>query len=85
MKTYYTSEIAAELGFTSTTLFDIVFNVELVKRGIKFETKDGLASTSDYDFMDYVEFERIPLEDGSIIYVRKWNQEGRKFLLDLLG
>ena len=85
MKTYYTSEIAAELGFTSTTLFDIVFNVELVKRGIKFETKDGLELTGDYDFMNYIEFERIPLEDGSIIYIRKWTQEGRKFLLDLLG
>ena len=84
MKTYYTSEIAAELGFSSTTLFEIVFNIELVKRGIQCETKDGLALTGDYDFMDYVEFERIPLEDGSIIYIRKWNQEGRDFLLDLL-
>ena len=85
MKTYYTSEIAEELGFTSTTLFDIVFNVELVKRGIKFETKDENELTGDYDIMNYLDFERIPLEDGSIIYIRKWTQEGRDFLLELLG
>ena len=81
MKTYYTSEIAAKLGFSSTALF----NIELVKRGIQYETKDGFALTGDYDFMNYVEFEQIPLEDESVIYVRKWTQEGREFLLDLLG
>ena len=81
MKTYYTSEIAAKLGFSSTALF----NIELVKRGIQYETKNGFALTGDYDFMNYVEFEQIPLEDESVIYVRKWTQEGREFLLDLLG
>ena len=81
MKTYYTSEIAAKLGFSSTALF----NSELVKRGIQYETKDAFALTGDYDFMNYVEFEQIPLEDESVIYVRKWTNEGRDFLLDLLG
>ena len=81
MKTYYTSEIAAKLGFSSTALF----NSELVKRGIQYETKDGFTLTGDYDFMNYVVFEQIPLEDESVIYVRKWTNEGRDFLLDLLG
>ena len=80
-KLYTTTEIAKELGIKSASKLNKVLN----DKGIQFKQNGTWVLYSDYSECGYVSIKQTLLENGHIIYDRKWTQEGRKFLLDLLG
>ena len=80
-KLYTTTEIAKELGIKSAAKLNKVLNA----KGIQFKQNGTWVLYSDYSECGYVSIKQTLLENGHIIYDRKWTQEGRKFLLDLLG
>ena len=80
-KLYTTTEIAKELGIKSAAKLNKVLN----DKGIQFKQNGTWVLYSDYSECGYVSIKQTLLENGHIIYDRKWTQEGRKFLLDLLG
>ena len=80
-KLYTTTEIAKELGMKSAAKLNKVLN----DKGIQFKQNGTWVLYSDYSECGYVSIKQTLLENGHIIYDRKWTQEGRKFLLDLLG
>ena len=80
-KLYTTTEIAKELGIKSAAKLNKVLN----DKGIQFKQNGTWVMYSDYSECGYVSIKQTLLENGHIIYDRKWTQEGRKFLLDLLG
>ena len=80
-KLYTTTEIAKELGIKSAAKLNKVLN----DKGIQFKQNGTWVLYSDYSECGYVSIKQTVLENGHIIYDRKWTQEGRKFLLDLLG
>ena len=80
-KLYTTTEIAKELGMKSAAKLNKVLN----DKGIQFKQNGTWVLYADYSECGYVSIKQTLLENGHIIYDRKWTQEGRKFLLDLLG
>lgn len=80
-KLYTTTEIAKELGMKSAAKLNKVLN----DKGIQFKQNGTWVLYSDYSECGYVSIKQTLLENGHIIYDRKWTQEGRKFLLGLLG
>ena len=80
-KLYTTTEIAKELGIKSAAKLNKVLN----DKGTQFKQNGTWVLYSDYSECGYVSIKQTLLENGHIIYDRKWTQEGRKFLLDLLG
>ena len=80
-KLYTTTEIAKELGIKSAAKLNKVLN----DKGIQFKQNGTWVLYSDYSECGYVSIKQTLLKNGHIIYDRKWTQEGRKFLLDLLG
>ena len=80
-KLYTTTEIAKELGIKSAAKLNKVLN----DKGIQFKQNGTWVLYSDYSECGYVSIKQTLLENGHIIYDRKWTQEGRKFLLVLLG
>ena len=80
-KLYTTTEIAKELGIKSAAKLNKVLN----DKGIQFKQNGTWVLYSDYSECGYVSIKQTLFENGHIIYDRKWTQEGRKFLLDLLG
>ena len=80
-KLYTTTEIAKELGIKSAAKLNKVLN----DKGIQFKQNGTWVLYSDYSECGYVSIKQTVLENGHIIYDRKWTQKGRKFLLDLLG
>ena len=80
-KLYTTTEIAKELGMKSAAKLNKVLN----DKGIQFKQNGTWVLYSDYSECGYVSIKQTLLENGHIIYDRKWTQEGRKFLLELLG
>ena len=80
-KLYTTTEIAKELGIKSAAKLNKVLN----DKGIQFKQNGTWVLYSDYSECGYVSIKQTLLENGHIIYDRKWTQEGRKLLLDLLG
>ena len=80
-KLYTTTEIAKELGIKSAAKLNKVLN----DKGIQCKQNGTWVLYSDYSECGYVSIKQTLLENGHIIYDRKWTQEGRKFLLDLLG
>ena len=80
-KLYTTTEIAKELGIKSAAKLNKVLN----DKGIQFKQNGTWVLYSDYSECGYVSIKQTLLENGHIIYDRKWTQEGRKFLLVLIG
>lgn len=78
-KTYTATEIAKELGFKSA----IALNNDLAKKRIQFKQNGTWVLYSDYANKGYVEIKQEVLDNGKVIYHRRWTQLGRKFLLDL--
>jgi len=74
-KLYTSTEIAKELGFKSAK----AFNKKLQELGIQYKVNNTWVLTSKYADLGY---ENI-LDDGRVIYDRKWTQLGREFLLNL--
>jgi len=78
-KTYTATEIAKELGFKSA----IALNNDLAKKRIQFKQNGTWVLYSDYANKGYVEIKQEILDNGKVIYHRRWTQLGRKFLIDL--
>lgn len=78
-KTYTATEIAKELGFKSA----IALNNDLAKKRIQFKQNGTWVLYSDYANKGYVEIKQEVLDNGKVIYHRRWTQLGREFLLKL--
>lgn len=79
-KTYTATEIAKELGFSSAA----VLNKKLKELKIQFKQNDTYVLYSKYSDKGYVDIKQEVLDNGRVIYHRKWTQLGREFLLNLL-
>lgn len=78
-KTYTSTEIAKELGFRSA----IALNRDLAEKRIQFKQNNTWVLYSDYANKGYVEIKQEALDNGKVIYHRRWTQIGREFLLRL--
>lgn len=80
-KTYTATEIAKELGFKSA----IALNKDLQTRKIQFQQNGTWVFYSKYSDKGYVEIKQDVLDNGKVIYHRRFTQMGREFLLRLYG
>lgn len=80
-KTYTATEIAKELGFRSAQ----ALNRDLAKRRIQFKQNNTWVLYSDYADRGYTQIKQEVLDNGRVIYHRRWTQLGREFLLRLYG
>lgn len=78
-KTYTATEIAKELGFKSAT----ALNKDLQNRKIQFNQNGTWLFYSKYSDKGYVEIKQDVLDNGKVIYHRRFTQMGREFLLKL--
>jgi prophage antirepressor-like protein len=77
-KLYTATEIAKELGLSSAKKL----NDMLSRDRIQFKQNGTWILYSNYSDLGYVHIKQEVLDNGKIIYHRKWTQEGRKFLLE---
>lgn len=77
-KLYTTTEIAKELGFKSA----IAFNKRLEEDKIQYCVNKTWVLCSKYYNKGYVSIKQTELDNGRIIYDRKWTGLGRDFLLE---
>ncbi len=78
-KTYTTTEIAKELGFRSAR----ELNKKLEEMGIQYKVNDTWVLKAKYAELGYESIKQYVLENGKVIYDRRWTQLGREFLLNL--
>lgn len=78
-KLYTATEVAKELGLKSAQSL----NQALHERKIQYQSNGTWVLYSNYADMGLVSIKQNVLDNGKVIYDRKWTQEGRKFLLDL--
>jgi len=78
-KLYTSTEIAKELGFKSAK----AFNKKLQELGIQYKVNNTWVLTAKYADLGYESIKQHILDDGRVIYDRKWTQLGREFLLNL--
>lgn len=79
-KTYTTSEIAKELNLKSANQLNKI----LEDKGIQYKLNGTWLLYSNYADKDYVSVKQQTLDNGKIIYDRRWNGKGRDFILELL-
>ena len=80
-KTYTATEIAKELGFKSAK----ALNKDLQNKKIQFQQNGTWVFCSKYSDKGYVEIKQDVLDNGKVIYHRRFTQMGREFLLKLYG
>jgi len=80
-KTYTATEMAKELGFPSA----IVFNKFLAGEKVQFKVNGTWELYSDYAGLGLVEIKQEVLDNGHVIYHRRWTQLGREWLLERYG
>jgi anti-repressor protein len=78
-KTYTATEIAKELGFKSAK----VLNKDLAAKRIQFFHNGTWVFYSKYADKGYVEIKQDVLDNGLVIYNRRFTQIGREFVLRL--
>ncbi|WP_346834137.1 phage antirepressor KilAC domain-containing protein [Paenibacillus polymyxa] len=78
-KTYTATEIAKELGFKSA----IALNNDLGSRKIQFRQNDTWLLYSRYADCGYVEIKQEVLDNGKVIYHRRFTQLGREWLVKI--
>jgi anti-repressor protein len=78
-KTYTATEIAKELGFVSA----MKLNKDLQSRKIQFQQNGTWVFYSKFADKGYVEIKQDVLDNGKVIYHRRFTQIGREFLLKL--
>lgn len=78
-KTYTATEIAKELGFKSAT----ALNKDLQNRKIQFNQNGTWVFYSKYADKGYVDIKQDVLDNGKVIYHRRFTQMGREFLVKL--
>lgn len=78
-KLYTTSEIAKELGLSSATKLNNI----LSDKKVQYKQNGTWLLYSKYSEMELVSIKQQPLDNGKIIYDRKWTGKGRDFILNL--
>ena len=78
-KLYTTSEIAKELGLSSA----IKLNNLLSEKKIQYKQNKTWLLYSKYSELGLVSIKQDVLDNGKIIYDRKWTGKGRDFILNL--
>jgi anti-repressor protein len=78
-KTYTATEIAKELGFRSAT----ALNRDLQTKKIQFNQNGTWVFYSKYADKGYVDIKQEVLDNGKVIYHRRFTQLGREFLIKL--
>lgn len=76
-KLYTTTEIAKELNMRSAN----ELNKRINDLGIQFNQNNTWMLYSKYSNLGYEEIKQEVLDNGKIIYHRKWTQRGREFIL----
>ena len=76
-KTYTTTEIAKELGMKSARQLNNI----LRKEKIQFKLNGTWVLYSQYADNGYVEIKQEALDNGKVIYDRRWTQRGREFII----
>ena len=79
-KLFTTTEIAKELNMRSAK----ELNDLLIKMKVQFKQNDTWILYSKYADKNYVSIKQEVLDNGKIIYYRKWTGIGREFILKLL-
>ena len=79
-KMYTSTEIAKELGFKSA----IALNNKLADLKIQFKQNGTWVLYSKYADLGYTDIKQSVLDSGRIVYDRRWTQDGRAFVLELL-
>ena len=80
-KTYTATEIAKELGFKSA----VALNKDLCDKGIQYKVNETHVLYSKYADMGLAEIKQQILDNGKVVYYRRFTQYGREFLLKLYG
>lgn len=80
-KTYTATEIAKELGFKSAN----ELNKHLHDKKIQFKQNDTWVLYSKYANLGYVDIKQEVLDNGKVVYHRRFTQIGREFLLNLFA
>lgn len=78
-KTYTASEIAKELGMKSAQ----ELNNWLTDRKIQYNLNGTWLLYSKYSPQAYIHLKQVILENGRVIYDRRFTQRGREFILNL--
>jgi len=78
-KTYTATEIAKELGFKSA----VALNRDLAEKRIQFQQNGTWVLFSKYADKGYVEIKQDVLDNGKVIYHRRFTQIGREWLVKL--
>ena len=77
-KTYTATEIAKELGFKSAT----AMNKDLEEKKIQYKVNGTWVLCARYCELGYVDIKQTELENGNIIYNRRWTGKGRDWLIN---
>lgn len=77
-KTYTATELAKEMGFKSA----IAFNKWLKDIKFQFKQNGTWVTYSHFSDNDYVSIKQEQLENGCIIYNRRFTDKGREYLLE---
>lgn len=80
-KKLYTTEIAKELGFKSANALNNILEEDKVQ----YKVNGTWVLCSKYSDKDYVSIKQTELDNGKIIYDRKWTGIGRDFLVSKYG
>ena len=79
-KVYTTTEIAKELGLRSAN----ALNNKLSELGIQFKQNGTWVLYSKYADKGYTQIKQNALDNGKVVYDRKWTQIGREFILKIV-
>lgn len=77
-KLYTATEIAKEVGFRSAT----AFNKDLEEKKIQYKCNNTWVLNARYAELGYVSIKQIELDNGRIIYDRKFTGKGRDWLIN---
>ena len=77
-KTYTTTEIAKELGFSSAT----TLNKDLELKKIQYKVNGTWVLNAKFSKNDFVNIKQSELEGGRVIYNRRWTGKGREWLIN---
>jgi prophage antirepressor-like protein len=80
-KLYTATEIAKELNMSSA----VVLNQKLNELKIQYKMNGTWIPYSNYEHLGYFSIKQDVLDNGHVIYNRKFTQEGREFILSLFN
>lgn len=79
--TYTATEIAKELGMSSAS----ALNRALADKHIQYRVNGNWVFYSKYSSLGYEQIKQEVLDNGHVVYYRRFTQEGRSFILKIFG